>query len=184
MKGIIDNTEQLLVALGCLTLDDQCGSRIIVDVCYLLILAERVNGSQVPCIPLPAGLKGQESVCSCLEMHVVGRTCSTLRTVIEYHQFRILIQQTVNLAIIVLDALRLVFLLRNGKMNREDWIGVDEKMETTVNILRHLLCRTVLVAEEARTFRQGLGIDLRSCGHDPGRIELYQHSLVAYGQVA
>ena len=117
-------------------------------------------------------------------MHVVGSTCSTLRTVVEYHQFRILIQQTVDLTIIVLDALRLVFLLRNGKMNRKDWIGVDEKMETTVNILRHLLCRTVLVAEEARTFRQGLGIDLRPCGHNPRRIELYQHSLVAYGQVA
>ena len=58
-------------------------------------------------------------------MQMVGSAGSTMRTVIEHHQFWIVLQQTVYLYIMIHDPLGLMLLMRNSEMFRQDGERVD-----------------------------------------------------------
>ena len=60
----------------------------------------------------------------------------------------------------------------NGEVLRHDGVGVDKQREVLVDVFLHLLLRSVLLAQEARTLRYGLLVDACSCRHNARRVEL------------
>ena len=117
---------------------------------YLLIIVQSDDVSKIARQALPVGLQRQDAARTCLEMKMIRGRGTTLRTVIEHHQFAVKREEAMHLAIVLIDGLILMLAGRNGEMHRKDWERIHQQMEVLVYLLRHLLLWSVAVAEEAR----------------------------------
>ena len=111
---------------------------------------------------------------------MVGGAGSTFRTVIEYHQLGVSLQNLVHLTIVRQYALRLVLACGNGEVHRQYRERIYQQLELLVKGLRHLLLRAVLRTEEARAVGDGRPVDFGSRADDSSRIELDFCRVFAY----
>ena len=71
------------------------------------------------------------------------------------------------------DQLRHMLHIRNGEVDRQDGVGVDEQVVLAVDRLLELILGTVLLAEETRSLGEGLLVDAGTCRYHSGWIPLY-----------
>ena len=89
-----------------------------------------------------------------------------------------------HVAILPADALRTGCAQRYSIMLRHDREGVDEQREVLVHLFLHLLLRSVLLAEKARTLSDCLAVDVRARRHDACRVELQLERNLSARQLA
>ena len=116
-------------------------------------------------------------------MGMVWRGGTALGTIVEDHQFGIVVEQFMDLAVGLTDELRLVPDAGDGEVDGQDGEGIDEQVVLAVNALLRLFLGTVLLTEEAGTLRDGLGIDPSPCGTYARRVPLHLYGGGAYGQL-
>ena len=172
-QGLVETAEELFVAILGTAADEHSRTRILLDEGDVLVVVEADNLRQMVAESLPRLLEGQRATGACLEMGMIGGRGATLRSVVEHHQFRILLEQLMNLAIGLADQLRHVLHIRNGEVDRQDGVGVDEEVVLAVDGLLELLLGTVVLAEETGALVDDLLVDAGTCRHHAGWVPLY-----------
>ncbi len=168
----VEAAEELLVALLAVTADDEERTGIAADDGERLAVVERHQRPGITAETRPGGLQGQLGTGGSLEMEMIGSRGSTAWPVVEYQQVGMQKQQTVNLAVVAPDALRLVMARHHRKVHGQHGEGVHHDTETGVDATGKLLLGSVLLAEEAGTpgHRPAVGVSLG--GDDAVGIEL------------
>src|SRR5574344_374360 len=105
-------------------------------------------------------------------MCMIGCRCTTFRSIVEYHQFRIHRQYLVHLTIIAHDSLHLMTVRRYCVMKRKSEEWIDEYVILVVEHFRTLLDRSVFLTQETGTLGYGAFVYLCSRRHDACRIIL------------
>ena len=108
-------------------------------------------------------------------MGMIGCRRTTFRTIIEHQHLGILLQQLMDMSVAGVDLLRLVLHTWDGEVDRQDGEGVHQQVVLIVDVLLHLLLRTVLFTEETGACCHRLLVDAGSCRDDAGGIPLYLH---------
>ena len=183
-QGFVEAQEQLFVAVLRVTADEQGRTGVFLDERDVFALVQGDDGGEVAAQPLPRQLQGQPSAGACLEMGMVRGGGAALRTVVEHHHLRIFLQQLVNLAVGLADALRLMPHAGDGEVYRQDGVGVHEQVEVVVDRFLRLFLRTVLFAEETRPLGDHLLIDAGARRHDARRVPLYEYRRGSHRQLA
>ena len=109
---------------------------------------------------MPCLLKRQDAAAAALEMGMIGSRCATARTVVEHHQLGKVIQQLVYFRIMRGYLLGFMPPKWDGIMFGQDGERIDEQFKILVNRLRHLLFRSVFLAEETRAGGQRFVVNL------------------------
>ena len=176
----IEHAEESFAHLRMRAADNKRRHYIARNQCQILFIIFLYKHIKAATESRPVGLQWQDATCSGLEMLMVGSRRTTLWTIIEHHKFGIQTQKLVYFAIVSTHFLLSVTAHRNGEVRRKNRIRIDKKREIAVNVLRHLLLRTVAFTEEAWPFGKRCLVDLRSRRYHPCGIELhFEHSVVA-----
>ena len=89
---LIEAAEQLLVAILRTAADEQGRTGIVVNLRDILIVVQTDNHRQVARQALPRQLQGQQSASASLQMGMVWGRGTTLRAIVEHHQFRVFLE--------------------------------------------------------------------------------------------
>ncbi len=141
---------------------------------HVFCLADGPHASNVRLIFRgPIALQGHHSAGSCLKVHVVGRTGSALRTIIEEEEVVHLGDHLHHVFVVLKNLLLAVVPKRNGEVPWQDGVGIEQEVIFLQHRNADLLGGPVHFAQEAGTTLNALRVHLRPCGDDAGGIKLH-----------